>query len=793
MAYVLQLKNSSKTQTMIKVTKKAALEYHRLPRPGKIEVVPTKPYTSQLDLSLAYSPGVAYPCEEIKQHPEDVYDYTDKGNLVGVVSNCTAVLGLGDIGPLAGKPVMEGKALLFKIFAGLDSFDIELDEKNPEKVVETVKALSPTFGGINLEDIKAPECFYIEKRLKEECNIPIMHDDQHGTAIISGAGLINALDIQGKKIEDVRLVVNGAGAAAISCTRLYLQLGIRKENVVMCDSKGVIRADNPHLNEQKREFATTRDIHTLAEALEGADVFLGLSVADVMTPEMLLSMAPKPIVFALANPNPEISYELAMKTRNDLIFATGRSDYPNQINNVIGFPYIFRGALDCRATCINEAMKIGAVHAIAALARKPVPRIVDNAYGETNLHFGPQYILPKALDPRLLTVVAPAVAKAAAESGVGRRPIIDFVKYEEKLEELVGRDNRLMRRLMSLAKRYSKRVVFAEGYAENVIRASARLVEEKICRPVLLGEEDVIRSRAAEWELNIDGVEIISTHSPAQTENRHRYAEELFRKLEREGMTLQKARQKMHSEEYFGMMMVETGDADAFIGSTYTSAHELSDTARKVIGMRPGYDTYATMHILNTRTGTYFLADTAINRTGTSDTLVQTARLANEAVLYFGIRPVMAMLSYSTFGSDINTEGLGTDVYGSPACVAKAVQQLHENYPKLEVDGEMQANYALDNELRDKMYPFNRLFGKKVNTLIFPDLNSANITYRMFLASGAAEVIGPIQLGLNKPVHFINTGSEVREIVNLTAVAVVDAATMNCTDDQCRLEGGLGR
>lgn len=778
---------------MIQVTKKAALEYHEAPRPGKIEVVPTKPYTSQLDLSLAYSPGVAYPCKEIEADKEKVYDYTDKGNLVGVVSNCTAVLGLGDIGAEAGKPVMEGKALLFKIFAGLDAFDIELAEKDPDKFVEAVKAMAPTFGGINLEDIKAPQCFYIEKRLKEECDIPIMHDDQHGTAIISAAGLLNALELQQKNIADVKLVVNGAGAAAISCTRLYVRLGIKPENVVMCDSKGVIRADNPNLNPQKREFATTRRIHTLEEAMKDADVFLGLSVADVLTPEMLLSMAPRPIVFALANPNPEISYDLAMATRSDLIFATGRSDYPNQINNVIGFPYIFRGALDCRASCINEEMKIGAVYAIARLARKPVPRIVDSAYGETSLHFGPDYILPKALDPRLLTVVAPAVARAAGETGVARRPIMDFADYEDRLEQITGRDNRLMRRVIELAKRSDKKVVFAEGNAENVVRAAARLAEEKICRPVLLGNAQIINAKAEEWGVSLAGVDIMSSHSEDTADKRSKYAEALFRKLQREGVTLQKARQRVHNEDFFGMMMVESGDADAFIGSTYTSAHEVSDTARKVIGMRPGFDTFATMHILSTRRGSFFLSDTAINRSGSSDTLVQTARLTADAVLYFGVKPVIAMLSYSTFGSDINSDSPDAETYGSPACVARAVERLHRDYPDLAVDGEMQANYALDNQLRDRMYPFNKLFDKRVNTLIFPDLNSANITYRMMLESGAAEVIGPIQLGLNKPVHFINTGSDVREIVNLSAIAAVDAATMHCPDERCRLEGGLGR
>lgn len=758
--------------TMLKVTKDMALKYHELPRPGKIEVVPTKPYTSQLDLSLAYSPGVAYPCEEIEQTPEKVYEYTDKGNLVGVISNGTAVLGLGDIGPLAGKPVMEGKALLFKIFAGLDAFDIEINEKDPAKLVEIIKSLTPTFGGINLEDIKAPECFEVERRLKEECDIPIMHDDQHGTAIISAAGLLNALEIQGKNIGEIRLVVNGAGAAAISCTRLYCRLGVKKENVVMCDSKGVIRSDRENLNSQKREFATDKDLHTLAEAIAGADVFLGLSVADVLTPDMLLSMAPRPIVFALANPKPEIDYELAHSTRPDVIVATGRSDFPNQINNVIGFPYIFRGALDCRATTINEEMKIGAVYAIAELAKQPVPKVVDMAYGDAHLHFGPDYIIPKALDPRLLTVVAPAVAKAAAESGVAKRPIDNMTKYVDELESLTGKDTRIMRRIVDLARKSPQRVVFSEGNAENVIRAAARLAADRICRPVLIGNADHIVNSAREWGLELDGVAIVTPHGADAAALRHRYADRLFAKLQREGITLHEARAKMHNNVWYGMMMVEAGDADAFIGSSFSSAKELALTARKVIGIREGYSSFATMHIVTTKKGTFFFADTAVNPEGDASTLVNTARLIDSAVRFFGETPVMAMLSYSSFGSDMN----GSASYGTPECVAEAVKTLHENYPEIAVDGEMQANYAFDNEMRDAVFPFNTLKGKKVNTMIFPDLNSASICYKMVQSMGVANVIGPIEAGLNKPIHFINSSADVSEIVHLAAIAAVDAS-----------------
>ena len=755
-------------QNISKVTKEMALEYHEEGKPGKIEIVPTKPYSSQHDLALAYSPGVAYPCLEIQKDPEDAYRFTDKGNLVGVISNGTAVLGLGDIGALAGKPVMEGKALLFKIFAGLDAFDIEINEKDPEKMIQIVKAISPTFGGINLEDIKAPECFEIEKRLKEECDIPIMHDDQHGTAIISAAGLLNALEIQDKKLEDIRLVVNGAGAAAISCTRLYVQLGVRRENVVMCDSKGVIRADRTNLNDQKREFATNRDLHTLAEAMVGADVFLGLSVADVVTPEMVLSMAEKPVVFALANPNPEIDYNLAMQTRPDIIVATGRSDYPNQINNVIGFPYIFRGALDCGATGINEAMKIAAVHAIADLAHRPVPAVVDEAYGMNNIKFGREYILPKALDPRLLLCVAPAVARAAAESGIAKRPISDWDAYQVRLRALMGDDGKMMRRISEMARHTPKRVVICEGNMDNMLRAAVRSGHEGICRPVVLGNEEMIEKRAARLGLSLDGVEIINPRHDREMATRERYARILARKKAREGFSYDLALEKMYERSYFGMMMVETGDADACLYSSFAAGESAASDVVSIIGLQEGYDHFATMHILNTRKGTFFIADTAVNPDADKAALVDIARLADHTVRFFAIEPEIAMLSYSNFGSSKHEEA---------TLVANAVKELHEKYPDVNVDGEMQVEYALDTELRDHTYPFNKLKGRKVNTLVFPNLTAANTTTQMLLSMGVGSIIGPIQMGLKKPVYFTNSNASEREIIDLVTIAAIDAIT----------------
>lgn len=754
---------------MAKVTKEMALDYHRYPRPGKIEVIPTKPYSTQNDLALAYSPGVAYPCLEIEQKPEDAYEYTDKGNLVAVISNGTAVLGLGDIGALAGKPVMEGKALLFKIFAGLDCFDIEVNEKDPDKFISIVKAISTTFGGINLEDIKAPECFEIERRLKEECDIPVMHDDQHGTAIISAAGLLNALEIQGKKIEDIRLVVNGAGAAAVSCTRLYIALGVRRENVVMCDSKGVISTSRSNLNPQKAEFATSRPITTLAEAMVDADVFLGLSVKDVVTTEMVQSMAPKPIVFALANPEPEISYDKAVTSRPDLIFATGRSDYPNQINNVLGFPYIFRGALDCGASVINETMKIYAVKAIAELAKQPVPPVVNAAYNKVNLKFGREYILPTPLDPRLLTAVAPAVARGAMDSGVARRPITDWEQYDEKLRRLKGYDKKLMRRFADAARSNPKRVVFAEANTDNMLSAAAIVAADGIAIPILLGNEEMIQKRAARLNIDISGIEIVNLRHDREADRRDRYARALACKRQRDGLTYADALEKMFDRNYFGMMMVEMGDADAFITGARSASHHTGEIARQVVGIQPGFDHFATMHVIETKRGTYFLADTMINGNADEETLLDVTRLSRKAVEFFNHEPVMAMVSYSNFGS--NHERECTKVHN-------VVARMQEMYPDLPIDGEMQVNYALNRKLRDETYDFTRLRGREVNTLVFPNLSAANSAYRLMLEMGLGEAIGPIQMGLNKPIHFIAFDAPVRDIINLTTIAVIDAAVL---------------
>lgn len=751
---------------MAKITKEEALRYHAEGKPGKIEVIPTKPHSTQTDLSLAYSPGVAEPCLEIEKNPLDAYEYTAKGNLVAVISNGTAVLGLGDIGPLAGKPVMEGKGLLFKIFAGIDVFDIEVNEKDPEKFIQTVKAISPTFGGINLEDIKAPECFEIETRLKNELDIPVMHDDQHGTAIISGAGLINALEIAGKKIEDVKIVVNGAGAASISCTRLYVMLGARKENIVMCDSKGVISTSRPDLNAAKREFATDRPIKTLQEAVVGADVFLGLSVANVLTKEMVRSMNADPIVFALANPNPEISYADAMASRDDIIFATGRSDYPNQINNVLGFPYIFRGALDTHAKAINEEMKLAAVYAIADLAKEPVPDVVNAAYKLKRTTFGRDYILPKALDPRLLTRVSCAVAKAAIDSGVSRKTITDWEGYANHLREMMGYDNKLLRSFTDMAKANPKRVVFAEANHVNMLKAAAEAKAEGICFPILLGNEERLAKIAAEENISLDGIEIVNLRHDRETERRHRYARILSDKKAREGVTYSEACEKMVDRNAFGMMMVATGDADAFVTGVYSRYSEVTKMAEQIIGIRPSYKHFGALNILTCKKGTFFMADTLINRHPSAEVLIDIARLTHDAVKFFAHEPVMAMLSYSNFGSDKQ---------GSPLKVHEAIDFLHKTYPDMVVDGEMQVNFALDKKLRDDMYPFNKLKGQDVNTLIFPNLSSANSAYKLLDTLGITETIGPIQMGLNKPIHFTDVESSTRDIVNLTTVAVVDA------------------
>lgn len=751
---------------MAKITKEEALRYHAEGKPGKIEVIPTKPHSTQTDLSLAYSPGVAEPCLEIEKNPHDAYEYTAKGNLVAVISNGTAVLGLGDIGPLAGKPVMEGKGLLFKIFAGIDVFDIEVNEKDPEKFIQTVKAISPTFGGINLEDIKAPECFEIETRLKNELDIPVMHDDQHGTAIISGAGLINALEIAGKKIEDVKIVVNGAGAASISCTKLYVMLGAHKENIVMCDSKGVISTSRPDLNAAKREFATDRPIKTLQEAVVGADVFLGLSVANVLTKEMVRSMNSDPIVFALANPNPEISYAGAMASRDDIIFATGRSDYPNQINNVLGFPYIFRGALDTHAKAINEEMKLAAVYAIADLAKEPVPDVVNAAYKLKRTTFGRDYILPKALDPRLLTRVSCAVAKAAIDSGVSRKTITDWEGYANHLREMMGYDNKLLRSFTDMAKANPKRVVFAEANHVNMLKAAAEAKAEGICFPILLGNEERLAKIAAEENISLEGIEIVNLRHDRETERRHRYARILSDKKAREGVTYSEACEKMVDRNAFGMMMVATGDADAFVTGVYSRYSEVTKMAEQIIGIRPSYKHFGALNILTCKKGTFFMADTLINRHPSAEVLIDIARLTHDAVKFFAHEPVMAMLSYSNFGSDKQ---------GSPLKVHEAIDFLHKTYPDMVVDGEMQVNFALDKKLRDDMYPFNKLKGQDVNTLIFPNLSSANSAYKLLDTLGITETIGPIQMGLNKPIHFTDVESSTRDIVNLTTVAVVDA------------------
>lgn len=753
---------------MVKITKEAALAYHLNGRPGKIEVKPTKPYHTQTDLSLAYSPGVAFPCLEIQQNPDDVYKYTDKGNLVAVISNGTAVLGLGDIGAMSGKPVMEGKGLLFKIYGGIDVFDIEIDEKDPEKFCETVERIAPSFGGINLEDIKAPQCFYIEERLKKTLDIPVMHDDQHGTAIISAAGLKNALEVAGKDIAKVKIVVNGAGAAAISCTKLYVALGAKVENIVMLDSKGVITSDRENLTEQKKLFATDRrDVHTLAQAIKGADVFVGLSKGNVLTQDMLRSMNDNPIVFALANPVPEISYEDAMASRPDVLMSTGRSDYPNQINNVIGFPYIFRGALDVHARAINEEMKLAAVHAIADLAKQPVPDVVNDVYHVNDLTFGPKYFIPKPVDPRLITEVSAAIAKAAMDSGVARTPITDWEAYKQHLRQLLGQETKLTRKLHDTARLHPQRVVFAEGGNPTMLKAAVQAKTEGICQPILLGNPDRLKRVANRLKLDLEGIEIVDMRADNEQGRRATFAKHLAEKRAREGYTFEEAYDKMYERNYFGMSMVEQGDADAFITGLYTKYSNTIKVAKDVIGIREGYKTFGTMHILNTQKGIYYIADTLINRHPDQDVLTDIAKLSAGTVKFFNDEPVMAMLSYSNFG---------TDTAGSPVKVKNAVAEMQKEFPELAIDGEMQVNYALNKQLRDEKYPFSRLKGKDVNTLVFPNLSSANGAYKLLQAlSPEAEIIGPIQMGLNKPIHFTDSESSVQDIVNITAVAVIDA------------------
>ena len=753
---------------MVKVTKEAALEYHERGRHGKIEVKPTKPYRTQTDLSLAYSPGVAYPCLEIQKNPDDVYKYTDKGNLVAVISNGTAVLGLGDIGAMSGKPVMEGKGLLFKIYGGVDVFDIEINEKDPEKFCDAVEKIAPTFGGINLEDIKAPECFYIENRLKKTLDIPVMHDDQHGTAIISAAGLLNALEVAGKKIKDAKIVVNGAGAAAISCTKLYCSLGARHENIIMLDSRGVIYKGRDHVNEQKSEFATNRtDVHTLEEAIKGADVFVGLSKGNILSQEMIRSMADHPIVFALANPVPEISYEDALAARPDVLMSTGRSDYPNQINNVIGFPYIFRGALDVHAKAINEEMKLAAVKAIAALAKMPVPEVVNQVYHVTDLSFGPKYFIPKPIDPRLITEVSAAVAQAAIKSGVARKTITDWAAYKDHLRQLLGQETKLTRTLHATAALHPQRVVFAEGGHPTMMKAAVQAHQEGICTPILLGNPDRLNRLAKRLKLDLNGVEIVDMRADNEQRRRATYAKHLAEKRARQGVTFEEAYDKMYERNYFGMSMVEQGDADAFVTGLYTKYSNTIKVAKEVIGIRSNYSTFATMHILNTKKGVFYLSDTLINRHPDQNVLYDVARLTAHTVRFFNNEPVIAMTSYSNFG---------TDEIGSPVKVHQAVERMQQDFPDLALDGEMQVNFALNKELRDVKYPFTRLKGKDVNTLVFPNMSSANGSYKLMQALDPdCEVIGPVQMGLNKPTHLTDFEASVQDVINVTAVAVIDA------------------
>lgn len=744
-----------------------ALWYHQKGRPGKIEVIPTKPHDTQYDLSLAYTPGVAQPCREIQQNPEDVYKYTSKGNLVAVISNGTAVLGLGDIGPLAGKPVMEGKGMLFKIFADVDVFDIEVAEKDPAKLIEVVKAIAPTFGGINLEDIKAPECFEIEEKLKEALDIPVFHDDQHGTAIISAAGLLNALELNGKQIDEIQVVINGAGAAAISCAKLYLSLGVNKENVVMLDSKGVLNNVRTDLNASKQQFVTFKAISTLKEAMAGADVFLGLSIGNVVSVEMIQSMAKDPIVFAMANPTPEISYEEATTARKDVIMATGRSDYPNQINNVLGFPFIFRGALDVRARTINEEMKIAAVKALADLAKKYVPELVTKAYNMENIVFGRDYIIPKPLDPRLITTVSPAVARAAMDSGVAGKPITDWEEYERELGTRLGLENKLIMTICNKAKKNPKRVVFADANNLKMLKAARFVVDQGIAKPILLGSRKAIEKILTENKLELSDVPIIDIFRDISDNRRHELAQVLFEKRKRKGMSFEEALERMYNHDYFGCLMVETGEADAFISGFSRKYADTIRPALQVIGTKDDFHHIAGMYILLTQKGPLFLADTTVNSDPAPQVIADTTVLVANEVRRFKIEPRIAILSYSNFGAFKGK--------GSPVRASEAVKILHQNYPDLMVDGEMQANYALNGTLRNRKFPFTKLGEQDANVLICPNLSSGNILYKVLQELGTAKAIGPILLGMKKSVHVLQMESSVREIVNLVAIAVVDA------------------
>ncbi|MEN2436054.1 NADP-dependent malic enzyme [Weeksellaceae bacterium A-14] len=742
---------------------KAALDYHEAEPKGKIEVIPSKPHSSQRDLSLAYSPGVAYPCLEIEKDPSKAYNYTGKGNLVAVISNGTAVLGLGNIGAEASKPVMEGKGLLFKIFADINVFDIEIDEKDPDKFIEIVKGIAPTFGGINLEDIKAPEAFYIENRLKNELDIPLMHDDQHGTAIISAAALISALEIAGKKIEDVKVVVNGAGAAAIACTKLYIELGLSRKNILMCDSKGVINKHRENLTPEKIEFIADTDKKTLDEALEGADVFIGLSKGNVMTPAMLLSMADNPIVFGLANPDPEIRYDLAMETRKDVIMATGRSDYPNQVNNVLGFPYIFRGALDVQATAINEQMKLAAVRAIAEIAKEPVPEAVKLAYNIDNLNFGREYFIPKPFDNRLFTRVSIAVAKAAMESGIARKPIQDFEEYRNLLLDRMGSEEKLIRMMQNRARSNPKRVVLGNAEEYNVLKAAQILYEEGIAHPILLGEKKFVKEQMERYNIHLD-VPIIDPADDDQEENRRRYRETLWKLRQRKGMNEYKAKRFVRQRDYFGPLMLLHGDTDALIVGYSKNYSSVLKPVIEVIGKEKGVDKIAGMMMVLTEKKPMFFADTSINQNPTSEELVNIAKMSEITVKSFAIEPRIAMLSFENFSGLSDTSKK----------VARAVEILHEKFPKMIVDGEIQPDFALDAEHLEE-FPFSKLGTTPANVFVFPNLESANISYKIIRGLKVAQVVGPIIMGLKKPVHVLQMLSSVDEIVNLATVAVLDA------------------
>ena len=752
---------------MAKFRREDALDYHSQGRPGKIEVIPTKPYSTQRDLTLAYSPGVAEPCLEIEKNPEDAYKYTAKGNLVAVISNGTAVLGLGNIGALASKPVMEGKGLLFKIFADLDVFDIEVDTTNIDEFVNTVKNIAPTFGGINLEDIKAPECFEIERRLKEVLNIPLMHDDQHGTAIISAAGLLNAVEVSGKKMDKIKLVINGAGASANSCAKMYIAVGVKKENILMLDSKGVIHKGRTDLDQYKSFFAAEKtNINTLEEAIKGADVFIGLSKGNILNQDMVRSMAKKCIVFALANPTPEISYDDAMAARKDIIMATGRSDHPNQVNNVLGFPFIFRGAMDVRATCINEEMKLAATKAIAALAKEPVPDYVNLAYGSKNLSFGEDYIIPKPIDSRLISAVSAAVAKAAIDSGVAQRKITDWEAYKTELDNRLGKDNKLMRSLANKAKSNPKRIVFTEADTYKILKAAQVVRDEGICKPILLGNKEKILKLLEEYQLDLGDTPIIDTWLHEEETKRNEFGDMLWRKRQRRGLTQYDARKLMRDRNYFGAMMVELGLADGMISGLTRKYGAPIKPALDIIGVQEGVTKVAGLYMLITKRGPYFFADATMNVNPNAQELADITVLTANTVKQFNITPRIAMLSYSNFGS---AEG------EIPKKVIEATKILHKNYPGLIVDGDIQANFAINNNLLKEQFPFSHLVDKDVNTFIFPNLAAGNIAYKLLQELGGAEAIGPVLMGLKKPVHVLQLGSSVREIVNMIIISVVDA------------------